>query len=103
MQDLAGKKAVVLVRDNPDHHNPDPIQQFVNQHQIKVMGEWFYDWRSGDSDWAFRRYEDRLAYSKGVEREVDFIVVEPDFFFSIGQESRFLYEKKLILDLEKQF
>jgi len=33
MQDITGKKAVVLVRGNPD-----PIQQFVNQHQIEVMG-----------------------------------------------------------------
>ena len=67
-QDLAGKKAVVIVRGNPDDHNPDPIQDFINQHQIEVRAEWFYDWRSGDTDWAFRRYEDRLGFSKGVER-----------------------------------
>lgn len=97
MKDLAGKKAVVLVRGNPDDHNPDPVQQFINQHQIEVMGEWFYDWRSGDNDWAFRRYEDRLCFSKGVEREVDYIVVEPNFFFSIGQVSKF--EQKLMMQM----
>ena len=38
-QDLADKKAIVLVRGNPAAHNPDPIQYFINQHQIEVLGE----------------------------------------------------------------
>ena len=88
-QDIVGKKAVVLVRGNPDDHNPDSVQYFINQNQIEVLGEWFYDWRPGDGDWAFRRYEDRLAFTKGVEREVNGIIVEPNFFFSIGQTSQF--------------
>ena len=46
-QDIVGKKVVVLVRGNPDDHNPDPIQHFINQNQIVVLGEWFYDWRPG--------------------------------------------------------
>ena len=53
-QDIVGKKVVVLVRSNPDDHNPDPIQHFINQNQIEVLGEWFYDWRPGDGEWAFR-------------------------------------------------
>mgnify|MGYP001165419283 FL=1 len=66
------------------------------------MGEgeengWFYDYRSQDSDWAFRRYQDRLAFTKGVEREVNCIIVEPNFFFSIGQTSRF--EQRLIMQM----
>ena len=100
-QDLVGKKAVVIVRGNPDDYNPDPIQDFINQHQIDVQGEWFYDWRSGDTDWTFRRYEGRLGFSKGVERGVDFIVVEPNFFFSIGQVSSF--EQKLIIRMMDNF
>ena len=51
----------------------------------------------GDGDWAFRRYEDRLAFTKGVEREVNCIIVEPNFFFSIGQTSRF--EQRLIMQM----
>ena len=100
-QDLVGKKAVVIVRGNPDDHNPDPIQDVINQHQIEVQAEWFYDWRSGDTDWAFRRYEDRLGFSKGVERGVDCIIVEPNFFFSIGQVSSF--EQKLIIRMMDNF
>ena len=96
-ENLVGKKAVVIVRGNPDDHNPNPIQDFINQHQIEVQGEWFYDWRSGDTDWAFRRYEDRLGFSKGVERGVDCIIVEPNFFFSIGQVSKF--EQKLMMQM----
>ena len=65
------------------------------------MHLWLYDWRSGDTDWAFRRYEDRLGFSKGVEREVDYIVVEPNFFFSIGQVSSF--EQKLIIRMMDNF
>ena len=66
------------------------------------MGEgeengWFYDYRSQDSDWAFRRYQDRLAFTKGVEREVNCIIVEPNFFFSIGQTSRF--QQRLIMQM----
>ena len=38
-QDITDKKAVVLDRGNPDDHNPDPIQHFINQHQIQFMGE----------------------------------------------------------------
>ena len=100
-ENLVGKKAIVIVRGNPDDHNPDPIQDFINQHQIEVQGEWFYDWRSGDTDWAFRRYEDRLGFSKGVERGIDCIVVEPDFFFGIGQVSSF--EQKLIIHMMDNF
>jgi hypothetical protein len=100
-QDLVGKKAIVIVRGNPDDQNPDPIQDFINQHQIEVQGEWFYDWRSGDTDWAFRRYEDRLGFSKGVEQGVDCIIVEPNFFFSLGQVSSF--EQKLIIRMMDNF
>jgi len=100
-KNLVVKKAIVLMRGNPDDHNPDPIQQFVNHHQIEVLGEWFYDWRSGDGNWALRRYEDRLAFSKGVERSVDCIIVEPNFFFSIGQVSSF--EQKLIIRMMDNF
>ncbi len=46
-QDIVGKKVVVLVRGNPDDHTPDPIQHFINQNQIVVLGEWIYDWRPG--------------------------------------------------------
>ena len=60
-QDIVGKKVVVLVRGNPDDHNPDPIQHFINQNQIEVLGEWFYDWRPGDGGWDFRRYEDPIG------------------------------------------
>ena len=96
-QDITGKKVVVLVRGNPDDHNPDPIQHFINQNQIEVLGEWFYDWRPGDGNWAFRRYEDRLAFTKGVERGVNCIIVEPNFFLSIGQTSRF--QQRLIMKM----
>ena len=37
------------------------IQHFINQNQIEVLGEWFYDWRPGDGDWEFRRYEDPIG------------------------------------------
>ena len=105
-QDLVGKKAVVLVRGKPEEHDNQPLLQFIDQHQIQVMGEgeengWFYDYRSQDSDWAFRRYEDRLAFSKGVEREFECILVEPNFFFSIDQVSSF--EQKLIIRMMDNF
>ena len=38
-----------------------------------------------------------LAFTKGVEREVNCIIVEPNFFFSIGQTSRF--EQRLIMQM----
>ena len=63
-QDIVGKKVVVLVRGNTDDHNPDSIQHFINQNQIEVLGEWFYDWRPGDGDWDFRRYEDPIGIHK---------------------------------------
>lgn len=94
--------AVVIIRGNPDSHDPSRMQQYIKDNQIQVMGEgeengWFYDYRSKDSGWAFERYEDRLAFMKGVERGSDLILVEQDFFFSIGQEDRF--QQKLVQEV----
>ena len=47
------------------------MEQYIQQNQIEVLGDWFYDYRSDDSDWAFERYEDRLVCLKGVERNIN--------------------------------
>ncbi len=95
-------KAIVIIRGNPDSHDPSRLQQYIQDNQIQVMGEgeengWFYDYRSKDSDWAFERYEDRLAFVKSVEREVKLILVEQDFFSSIGQTDSF--EQQLVQEV----
>ena len=38
-QDITGKKAVVLVRGKSEEHDNQPLLQFIQQHQIQVMGE----------------------------------------------------------------
>jgi len=38
-QNITDKKAVVLVRSKPEEHDNQPLLQFIQQHQIQVMGE----------------------------------------------------------------
>ena len=64
-------KSVVIIRGNPENHDKSRMEQYIQQNQIEVLGDWFYDYRSDDSDWAFERYEDRLVCLKGVERNIN--------------------------------
>ena len=97
-------KAVVIIRGNPENHtNWTKMETYIQENNIQIegqennkelRGDWFYDYRSGDSDWAFERYEDRLAFLKSVERDANLILVEQDFFSAIGQTNPF--EQQLI-------
>ena len=77
-------KAVVIIRGKPEDHDKSRMEQYIQENGIEVVSDgveagWFYDYRSQDSDWAFERYEDRLAFLKSVERGVKLILVEQDF------------------------
>ena len=65
------KKGIVIIRGNPENHDKSRMEQYIQENQIEVLGDWFYDYRSDDSDWAFERYEDRLVCLKGVERNIN--------------------------------
>ena len=98
------KKAIVIVRSNPESHDKSRIEKYIQDNDIEVLGEdsgkmrkFFYDYRSGDSNWAFERYEDRLAFLKGVERKMDMILVESNFFTEIGQTD--LFEQRLVQEV----
>ena len=91
------KKGIVIIRGNPENHDKSRMEQYIQQNQIEVLGDWFYDYRSDDSDWVFERYEDRLAFLKGVERNTNLILVEQDFFSAIGQTN--LFEQQLIQEV----
>ena len=91
------KKGIVIIRGNPENHDKSRMEQYIQQNQIEVLGDWFYDYRSDDSDWAFERYEDRLAFLKSVERKARLILVEKDFFSYIGQTNPF--EQQLIQEV----
>ena len=84
----------MIIRGNTENHDKSRMEQYIQQNQIEVLGDWFYDYRSDDSDWVFERYEDRLAFLKGVERNTNLILVEQDFFSAIGQTNPF--EQQLI-------
>ena len=79
------------------------MEQYIQENEIEVMGDgadetgWFYDYRSGGSNWAFERYEDGLAFLKSVERKARLILVEQDFFSYIGQNNPF--EQRLIQEV----
>ena len=90
-------KAVVIIRGDPENHDKSRMEQYIQENQIEVLGDWFYDYRSDDSDWVFERYEDRLAFLKGVERNTNLILVEQDFFSAIGQTN--LFEQQLIQEV----
>ena len=91
------KKGIVIIRGNPENHDKSRMEQYIQENQIEVLGDWFYDYRSDDSDWVFERYEDRLAFVKGVERSTNLILVEQDFFSAIGQTN--LFEQQLIQEV----
>jgi len=90
-------KGIVIIRGNPENHDKSRMEQYIQENQIEVLGDWFYDYRSDDSDWVFERYEDRLAFLKGVERNTNLILVEQDFFSAIGQTN--LFEQQLIQEV----
>ena len=91
------KKGIVIIRGNPENHDKSRMEQYIQENQIEVLGDWFYDYRSDDSDWVFERYEDRLAFLKGVERNINLILVEQDFFSAVGQTNSF--EQQLIQEV----
>ena len=96
-------RAIVIIRGKPEDNDKSRMEQYIQQNQIEVIGDgdtetgWFYDYRSQDSDWAFERYEDRLAFLKGVERKMDMILVESNFFTEIGQTD--LFEQRLVQEV----
>ena len=94
------KKGIIIVRGNPENHDKSRIEKHIQKHDIQIEGDWFYDYRSEDSDWGFERYEDRLGFVKGCEREVDVILVEKDFFSYIGQTDRF--QQMLVVEVVRK-
>ena len=88
------KNAIAIVRGE---NAPDNINKL---NEIDIVGL-FRDYRMNDSGWAFERYEDRLAFSKAVERNINTIIVEPNFFSGIKDYSTDYkddwFEKKLIV------
>ena len=77
------KNSVVLIRGKKDEDFIKKLHQLVEDSNIRIIGT-FYDYRTGDSNKSFERYEDRLAFTKGVERDANTIIVEKDFFSYIG-------------------
>ena len=104
------RKGIVIVRGKPENHtNWSKMEKYIQENNIeiegqennkKVKGNWFYDYRSDDSNWGFERYEDRLGFVKGCERGVDVILVEKDFFSSIGQMDRF--QQMLVIEVVRK-
>ena len=64
-------KCVVIIRGKVDEHDKSVMQQYIEDNQLEVIGDWFYDYRSDDTDWAFDRYEDRLAFLKGIQEGIE--------------------------------
>ena len=101
------KKGIVIIRGKPeDHSGWSKMEEYIQENDIEIEGQennkelkgnWFYDYRSDDSNWSFERYEDRFGFLKGCEREVDVILVEKDFFSSIGQIDKF--QQMLIVEV----
>ena len=95
------RKGIVIVRGKPENHtNWSKMEKYVQENGIEVKGDWFYDYRLKDSDWGFERYEDRLGFVKGCEREVNVILVEKDFFSHIGQIDRF--QQMLVIEVVRK-
>ena len=88
---------VVIIRGEPKDHDKSKVVSYIKDNQVEIVGNWFYDYRSGDSDWSFERHTDRLGFLKGCEREVSFILVEKNFFSSIGQIDKF--QQKLVQEV----
>ena len=80
------KNTIVLFRGKKDEDFIKKLHQIVEESNIRIIGT-FYDYRTGDSNKSFERYEDRLAFTKGVERDANTIIVEKDFFSYIGQDN----------------
>ena len=80
------KNTIVLFRGEKDEDFIKKLHQIVEDSNIRIIGT-FYDYRTGDSNKSFERYEDRLAFTKGVERDANTIIVEKDFFSYIGQDN----------------
>ena len=80
------KNTIVLFRGKKDEDFIKKLHQIVEDSNIRIIGT-FYDYRTGDSNKSFERYEDRLAFTKGVERDANTIIVEKDFFSYIGQDN----------------
>ena len=104
------KKGIVIIRGKPeDHSNWSKMEQYIQENNIEIEGQennkelkgnWFYDYRSKDSDWGFERYEDRLGFVKGCERGIDVILVEKDFFSHIGQTDKF--QQMLVIEVVRK-
>ena len=77
---------IVIIRGEPKVHNKSKMVSYIKDNQVEVVGDWFYDYRTDDSNWSFERHTDRLGFLKGCERGVSFILVEKDFFSSIGEK-----------------
>ena len=90
-------KCVVIIRGKVDEHDKSVMQQYIEDNQLEVIGDWFYDYRSDDTDWAFDRYEDRVAFLKGIQEGIEQILVEDNFFSAIGQTEPF--EQKLVQEV----
>ena len=88
---------IVIIRGEPKDHDKSKVVSYIKDNQVEIVGDWFYDYRSGDSDWSFERHTDRLGFLKGCEREVSFILVEKNFFSSIGQIDKF--QQKLVQEV----
>lgn len=80
------KNSIVLIRGERESDFIDKIHQIEKDSNINIVGV-FHDYRTGDSNKSFERYEDRLAFTKGVERDANTIIVEKDFFSYIGQDN----------------
>ena len=90
-------KCVVIIRGKVDEHDKSNMERYIQDNQIEVIGDWFYDYRSDDADWAFERYQDRLAFLKGIEDGIEQILVEDNFFSAIGQTNPF--EQQLVQEV----
>ena len=88
---------VVIIRGEPKDHDKSKVVSYIKDNQVEIVGNWFYDYRSGDNNWSFERHTDRLGFLKGCEREVSFILVEKNFFSSIGQIDKF--QQKLVQEV----
>ena len=94
--ELLRRNAVVLIRGR---EGIDGIDELAKNNGINIVGV-FNDYRKEDSEWAMERYEDRLAFTKAVERDASTMIVQSDFFEGIGDYvlnyKENLFEQKLI-------
>ena len=70
--------SIVIIRGESDSALEEKIQKLAKDHDHNIGGI-MNDNHTEDSK-AFERYEDRLAFSKAIERDARVIIIQRNFF-----------------------